>query len=151
MHRPRQRAPFRAWQWGSPTLRLGQVVNSEDAAAQTVFIPCDARQVQLSYYWHVASQNSVPRMDIFQANVDAVTLQTLTEYDSHVGWEQAVYDLSSYACQSVTITFRSRQNEEGVTAFYVDDVRPTAYTWLNLIFTRAPGLRFTPARSFGGR
>ncbi len=112
---------------GNASLRLGGTPNSEDGAEQMVSIPCDAKQVQLSYYWYVASQNSLPTADTFQANVNAATLQTLTSFDSHMAWEQSVYDLSSYACQSITISFRSYANEKGATSFYVDDVQLEAY------------------------
>lgn len=128
---------------GNASLLMGHTTNSEDEASQTVMVPCDTRSLFLSYDWYAQSKDTVPAMDTFEASVhgdsSGVTLQTLTEHDAQRSWTHEVFDISEYGCQQVTLTFHDSQNDEGVTSFYIDDVRLVTYNgkyYLNLPIVR---------------
>ena len=111
--------------------RLGFVESSVDTLEQTAFVPCEARAVFLDYYYNLSSADNHPSMDTFAAMIagesTTTTLQSLTEESTQDRWLHALFDVSDYACQEVTVRFTAAQNHRGVTAFYVDDVRLRYY------------------------
>jgi hypothetical protein len=122
--------------------RLGHEDTPVDELYQTVELPCDAEGLFLSYYTYISSTDNHPSMDHFSASVEmgdeSVTLQTLTEESPQGAWYPAVFDLSGYSCQPLTVRFASTQNSQLVTAFFVDDVKllyynGTYYTDLPLV------------------
>jgi hypothetical protein len=128
---------------GSYSLRLGykyspNAVNGRDYAYQAITLPSSATSVQLSFYYHLFTEDSVD-YDWFAVYVAPVGGDPVLKFKkggvtrsgSEVfGWEQVVIDLNAYAGQSIYIYFEVANTIDAnyKTWCYIDDVSVTYTT-----------------------
>ncbi len=131
---------------GSYSLRLGykysaNAVNGRDYAYQAINLPSFATSVQLSFYYHLFTEDSV-NYDWFAVYVAPVGGDPVLKFKKGgvtrsglevFGWEQVVIDLNAYAGQSIYIYFEVANTIDAnyKTWCYIDDVSVT-YTTCNL-------------------
>ncbi|MBF9067551.1 putative Ig domain-containing protein [Streptacidiphilus fuscans] len=92
-----------------------------DTVSQTVKIPSGCKAT-LSYWQHIdTTQTDGTAHDTFVVTVNGNTVGSFSNLDANTGYTQESFDLSSYAGQSVTITFTGTQDGVANTSFVIDD------------------------------
>lgn len=108
----------------------GGVVN--EGVFQTVVIPTNALLAQFSYFWGSSIGNDPAGSDVFQAIVATGSSTVLDQQlSANSGYQQAVFDVTAFAGQTVQIGFLVQAPNPGVgvqTFFAVDDVTLVAFT-----------------------
>ena len=126
---------------GSYSMLIGykysdNVASTRDWVYQTITIPSDAINVQLSFYYHLYTEDSAS-FDWFEVYVRSSYGSNLAQVFKkgganaggleEFGWAQVTYDLSAYAGQTVQIYFAVANWYDTLykTWVYIDDVSVT--------------------------
>jgi hypothetical protein len=113
----------RTGQWGA---FLAGYDRADDRLAQDVALPVGQR-LTLSFWWQVRTEESDHPWDTLDVEITpagraAVRLRRITDADASIDWQHAAFDLSAYAGQTVTLSFRAQTDLDRPTDFYLDDV-----------------------------
>lgn len=118
---------------GSYALRLGGVASTGHTAYQQVVVPAGSTRAELSFYWHMTTnESSTPyghTWDFFYAEVRDTSDAVLATFDYRSdGWQQEQWlraeniDLMPWVGQTVRMVFYATNDSLYTTSFYVDDV-----------------------------
>ncbi|MET9960442.1 M28 family peptidase [Streptomyces sp. NPDC006326] len=94
-----------------------------DSASQSLTLPSGCTTGRLSFYLHIDTdeyENVV--YDRFTVSVGGQTLETLSNVNANQGYVLKSYDVSKFAGQTVTLTFKGVEDASLQTSFVVDDV-----------------------------
>jgi len=93
-----------------------------DTLSQTVTLPVGC-SLTLSFWLHIdtAETTTTTQFDKLTVTVGATTLATYSNLNKATGYSQKSFDLSAFAGQSVTLTFRGVEDSSLQTSFVVDD------------------------------
>ncbi|MCO5998008.1 putative Ig domain-containing protein [Actinoallomurus rhizosphaericola] len=97
-----------------------------DSATQSVTIPsgCSA---SLSFWLHIdTSEAGSTAYDKLTVKVGSTTLATYSNANAASGYTQRTFDVSSYAGQTVTLSFSGTEDSSLQTSFTIDDVAVNA-------------------------
>ncbi|MEV5746973.1 M4 family metallopeptidase [Actinoallomurus sp. NPDC052308] len=93
-----------------------------DSATQSVTIPSGCK-ASLSFYLHIdTSETGSTVYDKLTVKVGSTTLATYSNVDAASGYTQKTFDVSSYAGQTVTLSFSGTEDSGLQTSFVLDDV-----------------------------
>lgn len=110
-------------QWGA---FLAGYNSADDRLTQDVALPA-GQTATLSFWWQARTEETDHWWDTLDVEVTpgggaSVRLLRVTDADAAAGWQQAVFDLSAYAGQTVTLAFHAQTDLDWPTDFYLDDV-----------------------------
>ncbi|MFJ2779409.1 protease pro-enzyme activation domain-containing protein [Kitasatospora sp. NPDC087315] len=92
-----------------------------DTLAQTVAVPAGCKAV-LSFWVHVdTAETGSTAYDKLTVQAGSTTLATYSNADAATGFAQKSFDLSTFAGQTVTITFTGTEDSSLKTSFVIDD------------------------------
>ncbi|MCO5972567.1 putative Ig domain-containing protein [Actinoallomurus soli] len=97
-----------------------------DSATQSVTIPsgCSA---SLSFWLHIdTSESGSTAYDKLTVKIGSTTLATYSNANAASGYTQRTFDVSSYAGQTVTLSFSGTEDSSLQTSFTIDDVAVNA-------------------------
>jgi hypothetical protein len=98
-----------------------------DSISQSVTIPsgCSAA---LSFFLHIdtAESTMTTAFDVFKVQLGSTTLATFSNLDAAGGYQSHSFNVSSFAGQTVTLTFTGTEDSSLQTSFVVDDTALTA-------------------------
>ncbi|GAB3980194.1 hypothetical protein GCM10029978_077600 [Actinoallomurus acanthiterrae] len=93
-----------------------------DTLAQTVTIPAGCRAV-LNFWLHIdTAETGTVAYDTLTVKVGTRTVATYTNVDAAAGYRAVALDLSSFAGQTVSVSFAGTEDASLQTGFVVDDV-----------------------------
>jgi Zn-dependent metalloprotease len=94
-----------------------------DTLAQTVTLPAGCTTYTLTYFLHIdsAETTTVTQFDKLTLKVGSTTLQTFSNLNKATGYTQRSVSLSSFAGQSITLTFTGTEDSSLQTSFVLDD------------------------------
>ncbi|GAA4602803.1 hypothetical protein GCM10023195_08900 [Actinoallomurus liliacearum] len=93
-----------------------------DSATQSVTIPSGCK-ASLSFYLHIdTSESGSTAYDKLTVKVGSTTLATYSNVNAASGYTQKTFDVSSYAGQTVTLSFSGTEDSSLQTSFVLDDV-----------------------------
>lgn len=107
---------------------LGGYDNAYDTIYQEVSLPSSVVSATLSYWRFVHTTESSHIYDYFYAKILSSSgavleiLETVTDEDAAAEWQQATFDVSGYAGQTIRVYFECTTDSSNYTSFYVDDV-----------------------------
>ena len=113
---------------GNYSADLGGINNTNHSIRQTITLP--KRPVVLTFWWEQWTQETAPTNlnDYLAVNLLRADGSLLTEV-ARLGvdpdrppWEQASFDISTFAGQTVQLEFLARNDATNPTQFFVDDV-----------------------------
>ncbi|MFF1487473.1 M1 family aminopeptidase [Streptomyces sp. NPDC058319] len=95
-----------------------------DTLSQSVTIPSGCSTATLSYWLHVdtAETTTSTAYDRLTVKLDGSTLATYSNLDKNTGYAQKTVDVSSYAGQTVSLSFTGTEDSSLRTSFVLDDV-----------------------------
>ncbi|HEY3606628.1 MAG TPA: hypothetical protein VGL06_03970, partial [Pseudonocardiaceae bacterium] len=97
-----------------------------DSISQSVTIPsgCSAT---LSFFLHIdtAETTTTAQNDKFTVKLGSTTLATFSNLNAAAGYASHSFNVSSFAGQTVTLTFTGTENGSLQTSFVVDDTALT--------------------------
>lgn len=106
----------------------GYGLSTHEAISQKVAIPGGCRAT-LGFWVHVDTAETDPtvhdQLTVKIGTPAPTTLQTLSNLDARPGYVQYTYDVSSFAGQTVTVTFEGAEDASRQTSFVVDDTSLT--------------------------
>ena len=109
----------------SPNLAwLGGIVNEEATIRQRIWLPPEYPDVRLSF-WHVIGSNERSYGDDRgYLELDSATLTTtdLCKDTNTDGWQRVEVSLADYVGTTVDVTFRSTQDGQEISNWFLDDV-----------------------------
>ena len=111
---------------GAASAALGGRNSGQDELEQERSLPA-GQSVTLRFWWRVTTQETTHPFDTLEVMVKLsggqdTLLTTITDGSVTGSWQQALFDLSAYAGQTVRVKFTARTNDVRPTTFYVDDV-----------------------------
>lgn len=115
--------------WGA---YLAGANNADDRLSQPVLLPSDAISLTLRLWWSLESEEppvSADSLTLSLLQPNGALLADLWTVDNTATpgvWDEAVFDLTAYADQSVIVRFRARSDSFDLTDFYLDDLSLTA-------------------------
>ncbi|MDQ2837198.1 MAG: putative Ig domain-containing protein [Actinomycetota bacterium] len=94
--------------------------------SQSVTIPAGCH-ASLSFWLHIdtAETSTTTAYDTLTAKIASTTLATYSNLNHNTGYAQKTVDLSSYAGQTITITFTGTEDSTLQTSFVLDDTAVT--------------------------
>jgi hypothetical protein len=115
---------------------LGGTVSSTDNLYQDVAIPANASQVQLRFWYRIATQEQLASdFDVLTITVESTsgtrlaTLATFSNADASGSYQRAgPYDLSAYKGQAIRLHLTATNDFSNATSFYIDDVSLSVVT-----------------------
>lgn len=116
---------------GSFSLRFGGAASTTHTAYTSVAIPADATRAELSYWWHMTTQEGAYGYgwDDFYVEIRSSAGALLVTRDARSdGWpagqwmQQRNIDLSAYAGQTVRVYFEAANDNTLATTFWIDDL-----------------------------
>ncbi len=113
---------------GSQSAGLCGYNDCDEALAQTIGLPKDARTISLSYYTYIDTQEIKHAFDFLNVEIHDAggkklrTIQQLSDGDPAGEWRPASFDLSEFAGRTVQLVFTATSGKTKPTAFFVDDV-----------------------------
>ncbi|MGV9266962.1 hypothetical protein ACWDRR_20140 [Kitasatospora sp. NPDC003701] len=112
----RHRGSWKAWLNGCGFSRT-------DSLAQTVTGPAGCR-ASLGYWLHVDSEETTDSVtyDRFTVTVNGTEVAVQSDLDRSAGYTRRTVDLSAYAGQTVTLTFKGTEDSALKTTFLLDDL-----------------------------
>ncbi len=134
-----QAAPYTG-QWGA---FLAGYDSADDRLAQDVALPA-GQTATLSFWWRVRTDETDHPWDTLDVEVApagsaSTRLLRVTDADAAAGWQQATFDLSAQAGQTITLAFHAQTDLDRPTDFYLDDISiaacpaaPAIYLYLPL-------------------
>ncbi|MET9145395.1 M1 family aminopeptidase [Streptomyces sp. NPDC004042] len=95
-----------------------------DTLSQSVTIPSGCSTATLSYWLHVdtAETTTSTAYDRLTVKLGGSTLATYSNLDKNTGYAQKTVDVSSYAGQTVSLSFTGTEDSSLRTSFVLDDV-----------------------------
>ncbi|MFC4333174.1 M1 family aminopeptidase [Streptomyces andamanensis] len=95
-----------------------------DTLSQSVTIPSGCSTASLSYWLHVdtAETTTSTAYDRLTVKLGGSTLATYSNLDKNTGYVQKTVDVSSYAGQTVSLSFTGTEDASLRTSFVLDDV-----------------------------
>ncbi|MGC8781650.1 MAG: hypothetical protein ACP5UQ_12385 [Anaerolineae bacterium] len=112
---------------GSLGAYLGGVNEADDRLSQQINIPTGVISATLRFWWAISTEEpglGFDRMTVTLRRPDGTPLADLATIDSSAAenlWDQAEFDLTGYAGQSVVLEFHATTDATNLTDFYVDD------------------------------
>jgi len=103
----------------------------DDALAQTISLPKDARTISLSYYVSSTTQETRHAFDFLNVELRAPggkllqTIERLSDGSPTETWRRSSFDLRSYAGQTVELVFHASCGKIRPTTFFIDDIEIT--------------------------
>jgi hypothetical protein len=110
---------------GTQYARLdGRGTTHTDTLSQSLTIPAGCSAASLTFWLHIdtAETTSSTAYDKLTAKIGSATLATYSNLDKNTGYTQKTFDVSSYAGQTVTLTFTGVEDYSLQTSFVIDDV-----------------------------
>jgi hypothetical protein len=113
---------------GSQSASLCGYNDCDEALAQTINLPRNARMISLSYYSAITTQETRHAFDFLNVELREPsgkllqTIERLSDGSPTEIWQQSSFDLSSYAGKTVELVFRASCGRVSPTTFFVDDV-----------------------------
>jgi hypothetical protein len=115
---------------------LGGALNSTDNLSQDVAVPAGASQVQLRFWYRIATTEQLPSdfdvLTIAAENTSGARLATLATFsnaDASGSYQRAgPYDLSAYKGQTIRLRLTATNDFSNATSFYVDDLSLSVVT-----------------------
>ncbi len=107
---------------------LAGVNNADDRISQQVALPPTTTALTLDAWWYLATAETAGVFDTMTVSLlrtDGAVLATLVTVNNTapVGvWDELVFDLTSYAGQTVGIQFEAHTDANNISDFYLDDV-----------------------------
>jgi hypothetical protein len=98
-----------------------------DTVSQTVSIPAGCSTYTLSFWLHVdtSETTSTTAYDKLTVSLGSTTLATYSNLNRGSGYVQRSFDVSGFAGQTATLTFRGVEDGSLQTSFVVDDTALT--------------------------
>ncbi|MGH3376945.1 MAG: hypothetical protein ACRDP6_19625, partial [Actinoallomurus sp.] len=97
-----------------------------DTATQSVTIPSGCHAT-LSLYLHIdTSETGSTAYDKFTVKIGSTTLGTYSNANAATGYANKTFDVSSFAGQTVTLSFTGTEDSSLQTSFVLDDVAVNA-------------------------
>ncbi|WP_425556071.1 M1 family aminopeptidase [Kitasatospora nipponensis] len=95
-----------------------------DTLAQSVTVPTGCSTATLSFWLHIDTAETTTSVayDKLTAKIGGTTLATYSNLDARSGYLQKSFDVSSFAGQTVTLSFSGVEDPSLQTSFVVDDV-----------------------------
>ncbi|MEU6279091.1 M1 family aminopeptidase [Streptomyces sp. NPDC047028] len=95
-----------------------------DTLSQSVTVPAGCTSASLSFYLHVDTDETTTSTayDKLTAKVGTTTLATYSNLDAAPGYVKKTVDVSSFAGQTVTVSFTGSEDSGAQTSFVLDDV-----------------------------
>ncbi len=130
MGRGRWSAP-RGQHAGAASAILGGRNSGQDELEQEFSLPA-GQAATFRFWWYMQTQETTHAFDTLEVSLkrsgQETLLTTITDGSVAGSWQQGVFDLSSYAGQTVRIKFTARTSDARPTTFYLDDVSVQACT-----------------------
>lgn len=102
--------------------------NDTDRLTQKITVPANV-SARLQFWWALRTEEAGVAFDTLAIKVlnnSGGLLKTLATYDNTTlapyTWEQASFDLSAYAGQTIQIQFEAKTDQGNPTEFFIDDV-----------------------------
>ena len=94
-----------------------------DTVSQSVTIPSGCSSYTLSFWLHIdsAETTTTAANDKLTVTLGSTTLATYSNLNKASGYVQHSFDVSGFAGQTVTLTFKGVENNSRQTSFVVDD------------------------------
>ncbi|HJQ01212.1 MAG TPA: hypothetical protein VJ851_06410 [Jatrophihabitans sp.] len=104
----------------------GYGVTTTDTVSQSVTIPAGCTAV-LSFYLHIdtAETTTTIAYDTLTVKLGSTTLATYSNLNHNSGYAQKNFNVSSFAGQTVTLTFTGKEDNQLQTSFVIDDITLT--------------------------
>jgi hypothetical protein len=98
-----------------------------DTLSQSVTLPSGCSSYTFTFYLHIdtAESTSSTQYDKLTVKAGSTTLATFSNLDRATGYSQKSFSLSSFAGQTVTISFSGTEDSSLQTSFVVDDTAVT--------------------------
>ncbi|ARP73674.1 peptidase [Streptomyces pluripotens] len=98
-----------------------------DTLTQSVTIPAGCSAASLTFWLHIdtAETTSSTAYDRLTAKIGDTTLATYSNLDAHTGYVQESFDVSSFAGQTVDLSFTGEEDYSLQTSFVLDDIALT--------------------------
>ncbi|MBD0691942.1 protease pro-enzyme activation domain-containing protein [Streptomyces sp. CBMA123] len=94
-----------------------------DTLSQTVSVPAGCASATLTFALHIdTAETGGTAYDKLTLKAGSTTLKTWSNADAAAGYVQQTLDLTSFAGQSVTLTFTGTEDGSNQTSFVIDDV-----------------------------
>ncbi|MEU9043216.1 MULTISPECIES: protease pro-enzyme activation domain-containing protein [unclassified Kitasatospora] len=94
-----------------------------DTVSQTVSIPAGCASAKLTFWLHIdTAETGSTAYDKLTVQANSTTLATYSNANAAAGYVQRTLDLTSFAGQTVTITFTGTEDSSQQTSFVLDDV-----------------------------
>ncbi|MEV7185930.1 protease pro-enzyme activation domain-containing protein [Kitasatospora sp. NPDC093102] len=94
-----------------------------DTMSQTVSIPAGCASAKLTFWLHIdTAETGSTAYDKLTVQANNTTLATYSNADAAAGYVQRTLDLTSFAGQTVTVTFTGTEDSSLQTSFVIDDV-----------------------------
>ncbi|HEY3482754.1 MAG TPA: M1 family aminopeptidase [Streptomyces sp.] len=102
----------------------GHGTTHTDTLSQSLTIPAGCSAASLTFWLHIdtAETTSSTAYDKLTAKIGSATLATYSNLNKNTGYAQKTFDVSSYAGQTVTLTFTGVEDYSLQTSFVIDDV-----------------------------
>ena len=107
---------------------FGAKNNTEDRLSQKITIPAGV-SARLSFWWTLETDELGTAADTFRVNLLNSTgglIRTLATFDNSTldeyTWDNPVFDISSYAGQTVQVQFVGKTDAINASSFWLDDV-----------------------------
>jgi phosphatidylinositol-3-phosphatase len=104
----------------------GYGTTTTNTLSQTITIPAGCRAT-LSFWLHIdtAETSTTTAYDKLTVKANSTVLATYSNLNHNSGYSQKSFDLSSFAGQTITITFTATEDSSLQTSFVIDDVTIT--------------------------
>jgi hypothetical protein len=104
----------------------GNGTSTTDTLSQSFSIPAGCR-ASLSFYRHIdtAETTTTKRNDRLTVTLGSTTVAGYSNLDAASGYQQATFDVSSFAGQTLTLTYTGVENRSRQTSFVIDDTSVT--------------------------
>ncbi|MFD8702231.1 protease pro-enzyme activation domain-containing protein [Kitasatospora sp. NPDC059648] len=94
-----------------------------DTLSQTVSVPAGCASATLGFALHIdTAETGSTAYDKLTLKAGSTTLKTWSNADAAAGYVQQTLDLTSFAGQTVTLTFTGAEDGSNQTSFVIDDV-----------------------------
>ncbi|MYR18247.1 M1 family peptidase, partial [Streptomyces sp. SID6137] len=95
-----------------------------DSLTQSVTVPSGCATATLSFYLHIdtAETTSSTAYDKLTAKIGGTTLGSWSNLDKSTGYVQKSFDVSSFAGQTVNLSFTGTEDSSLQTSFVLDDI-----------------------------
>jgi len=94
-----------------------------DTVSQSITIPSGCSNYTLSFWLHIdtAERTTTTAFDTLTVTLGLTTLATYSNLNKASGYQQHSFDVSSFAGQTVTLTFKGVEDSSLQTSFVLDD------------------------------